>query len=101
MPNDQLLVHPGQSNPIGIFFVAPEAGDYDYTATFNVLDRSPSGVLLIGVTNEGGTASGVPLGALNATTTTLTATGTLSLLQGSSPRSSSVPTAVTRTTPPG
>lgn len=82
VPDDQLLVHPGASNPIGIFFTAPQDGVYDYTVVFNVLDSYPSGVALVGVTNAGGVVGATPLGGLNANVLTLTRTGSVSLTQG-------------------
>ncbi|MCW5760254.1 MAG: PEP-CTERM sorting domain-containing protein, partial [Phenylobacterium sp.] len=74
--------HPGATNPIGIFFVAPTAGDYDWRVSFNILDRSPSGVLLIGVTNAGGGTSSMTFGVLDSTVTSLDRSGTIALAAG-------------------
>ncbi len=82
VPNDRLLVHPGQNVPIGILFVAPEAGVYDFTASFDVLDRSPTGVFITGFSSIGGVVSGAFAGLLNSQTTAFTRTGSFTLAQG-------------------
>ena len=82
VPDDRLLVHPGPSNAIGIFFFAPAAGVYDFTASFNILDRSPSGVAISSITNAGGTAVGTPVGFLSAGNLGLTRSGSITLAQG-------------------
>jgi len=82
VPNDRLLVHPGAVNPIGIFFAAPEAGEYDFQVSFNILDQSPSSVLLIGITNASGSPVSTPLGVINSSVTSLSRSGTITLAQG-------------------
>jgi len=66
IPTDQLLVHPGNPNPIAILFKAPTAGDYDFTITANILDRSPSGVAIIGLSNLGGNVDSTLLTTLGS-----------------------------------
>lgn len=82
VPDDRLLVHPGASNPIGIFFFAPEAGDYTFEVSFSVLDSAPTGVFISSVTNASGLNVGTPVGPLNANNPTLTRTGSITLAQG-------------------
>lgn len=82
VPDDRFLVHPGVVNPVAIFFTAPKDGIYDYIMEFNVLDRSPSGVGLVSVTNASGVGVGTPIGALGAGNLSLTKTGSISLAQG-------------------
>lgn len=82
MPDDRLLVHPGATNPIAIFFTAPEAGLYDYVVDFTVLDRAPSGVALASITNAGGTTVSLPIGGLNSQNLSFSHTGSIALAQG-------------------
>jgi hypothetical protein len=82
VPNDRLLVHPGPTNAIGIFFIAPTAGVYDWEVDFSILDHSPSGVLLLGVTNATGASVTTPFGMMNSTVTSLSRSGTIDLQQG-------------------
>ena len=82
VPDDMLLVHPGSVNPIGIFFTAPTAGAYDFVFDVKVLDRSPSGVFISGITNASGAPVVTPLDALNAQNLGFTRTGTINLAQG-------------------
>ncbi|MBU1377362.1 MAG: PEPxxWA-CTERM sorting domain-containing protein [Alphaproteobacteria bacterium] len=82
VPNDRLLVHPGASNAIGIFFFAPEAGVYDFEVSFNILDNSPSGIGISSITNASGVGVGTPVGALGANTLSLSRSGSISLAQG-------------------
>ncbi|MBL8554188.1 MAG: PEPxxWA-CTERM sorting domain-containing protein [Phenylobacterium sp.] len=82
VPDDRLLVHPGVSNPIAIFFTAPTAGVYDWDVTFSILDRSPSGVALASLTNVSGAPVATPLGFLNTPGAALSRSGTISLAQG-------------------
>lgn len=82
VPNDRLLVHPGPASALGVLFSAPEAGDYDFTATFNVLDDSPTGVFLLSVTNAGGSVATQNLGLINAQNPTITYSGSVGLAQG-------------------
>jgi hypothetical protein len=82
VPNDRLLAHPGAGNPLGIFFVAPQAGVYDFTASFDILDRSPSGVFIAGFTTAGGAVSSVQGGLLNSQNLAFTRTGSLTMAQG-------------------
>ncbi len=82
IPNDQLLMHPGNPNPIAILFHAPVAGDYDYVFTANILDRSPTGVALIGLTNLGGVVDSSLLTTLGAAHLSYSLTGTITLAQG-------------------
>lgn len=84
VPDDRLLVHPGAANPLGVFFVAPTAGDYDFSATFNILDRAPTGVALIGLTNLGGVVSTQLLGVINGQNPFLSRSGNITLAQGDS-----------------
>lgn len=82
VPDDRLLVHPGTSSAIGIFFTAPEAGIYDYSVSFNVLDRSPSGVALVEITNSSGAPEATVLGGIGSRLPSLTRNGTVTLAQG-------------------
>lgn len=82
VPNDRLLAHPGAGNPLGILFIAPQAGVYDFTASFDVLDRSPTGVFIAGFTTAGGSLSPIQGGLLNAQNLAFTRTGSLTLAQG-------------------
>lgn len=82
VPDDRLLIHPGAANPLGIFFVAPETADYDYEVSFNVLDEAPTGAGIASGTNASGTPVAVPLGAINASNSTLERAGTVSLAKG-------------------
>jgi hypothetical protein len=82
VPDDRLLLHPGAANPIAILFVAPEAADYDFAATFNVLDNSPSGVGVATLTNASGSVVATPTGFLGAPNQAFTRTGTITLAQG-------------------
>lgn len=79
IPNDRLLVHPGVSSPIAVFFVAPEAGDYDFTLSLSVLDRSPSGVSAVGLSNVGGQVSTEVLTFLSANNLSYSRSGSISL----------------------
>ena len=82
VPNDRLLVHPGAANPLGIFFSAPEAGAYDYVLDFEVLDSSPSGVMVASITNASGAPVVTPLGMLNSGNLAFSRTGTVTLAKG-------------------
>lgn len=79
IPNDRLLVHPGNPNPLLVVFKAPTAGDYDFTLALNVLDRSPTGVAVAGLKVLGGTVSSLPLTFLNAASPTFSTSGTITL----------------------
>lgn len=79
IPTDQLLVHPGNPNPIAILFRAPSAGDYDYVFTANVLDRSPTGVAIIGLTNLGGEVGTSVLTTLGAARLSYSVSGAITL----------------------
>jgi hypothetical protein len=82
VPDDRLLMHPGSANPIAILFAAPKAGEYDYLASFDVLDRSPSGVFVMTLTNAGGTVAATPAGLLNAQNLGFTRSGSITLAKG-------------------
>lgn len=82
VPDDRLLIHPGAANPLGIFFIAPEAAVYDYEVSFNVLDDSPTGVGIASGTNAGGIQVAAPLGVIGSFNSTFTHTGTVSLAKG-------------------
>lgn len=82
VPDDRLLVHPGSDAAIGIFFNAPLAATYNYTVSFNVLDRSPSGVALIRVTSESGSPISDVLGGIGPFNPALTRTGSVDLQPG-------------------
>lgn len=82
VPDDRLLLHPGAANPIAILFVAPEAADYDFIATFSVLDQSPSGVGVATLTNVSGSPVATPTGVVNAQNPAFTRTGTVTLGKG-------------------
>ncbi len=48
VPNDRLLLHPGQDSAIFASFVVPTAGVWDYDVSFNLVDVSPTGVGIVG-----------------------------------------------------
>lgn len=79
IPTDQLLVHPGNPNPVAILFRAPTAGDYDYVLTAKVLDRSPTGVAIIGLTNLGGDVGSALLTTLGAGRLSYSVSGAITL----------------------
>jgi hypothetical protein len=82
VPDDRLLLHPGVASAVGVFFNAPEAGVYDYAVNFSILDDSPSGVFLIGVTNASGAPVSELLGPLNSQNPTRSRSGSVTLAQG-------------------
>lgn len=79
IPTDRLLVHPGNPSPIAIFFRAPTAGDYDYAFTANILDKSPTGVGIIGLTNLGGEVNSMLLANIGAANLNFSRTGSITL----------------------
>jgi hypothetical protein len=82
VPNDRLLGHPANDDgDTFIAFVAPTAGRYRYTASFNVQDISPTGVAidLIKTTTGGLPLIFTPAGAINAQNPTFTTSGVLTL----------------------
>ncbi len=79
IPNDRLLVHPGNPNPIAVLFRAPSAGVYDFVLSLNILDRSPTGVVAIGLSNLGGVVGTTPLTVLGAGNLSYTRSGTFTL----------------------
>lgn len=81
VPKDQLLFHPGPTSRTLAAFLAPEAGFYDFSAVFNILDVSPSGVGLFTFNTADGLASTV-LGAIGAGNPTFTYTGRIQLDAG-------------------
>jgi hypothetical protein len=82
MPNDRLLIHPGQGAGIGVFFIAPTAGTYNYDASFNIVDRSPTGVSVFGLTNASGAPTTIGTGFLNQWGQTYGLTGSVALDAG-------------------
>lgn len=66
VPNDRLLVHPGQSSDTYASFGVTANGRYRVKWNFNIVDTNPSGVALIGFEVRGGTLSGALIGFLNA-----------------------------------
>lgn len=82
IPNDRLLVHPGNPNPIAVFFHAPSAGDYDFTVSLDILDRAPTGVAIIAVSNIGGVINSFLLSTLGSGNPTFSRSGSLTLAQG-------------------
>lgn len=85
VPTDRLLAHPG-NNTLQTFiaFVAPVAGTYQFTASFNIQDTNPTGVgiNLIQTTNGGLPLVFAPLGTINAGSPTFSYGGTFTLGQG-------------------
>jgi opacity protein-like surface antigen len=82
VPDDRLLAHPDDdSDQTFIAFVAPTAGRYRVTATFNVQDVRPSGVgiNLITTTTGGLPLVFTPLASINAANTSYTYTGVFDL----------------------
>jgi hypothetical protein len=51
-PNDVLLIHPGNQTDVIVRWTAPSAGYYQYSGLFQLLDRSPSGVIAQVFTNN-------------------------------------------------
>ena len=82
VPDDRLLLHPGANSALGIFFTAPETGDYTYDVVFDVLDRSPTGVFITGGSNASGAFVPDPLGGLNGLNKTIGRHATISLDKG-------------------
>ncbi|MEW5685082.1 MAG: PEPxxWA-CTERM sorting domain-containing protein [Pseudomonadota bacterium] len=82
IPDDRLLVHPGNPNPIAVFFHATTAGDYDFTVSLDILDRSPTGVGIIGVRNIGGVVSSSLLTVLGSGNPSFTSSGSFTLAAG-------------------
>lgn len=83
VPSDRLLAHPGDNDDLtSLLFVAPAAGSYRYTATFNIQDNTPSGVGINFLrASEGGdlpyNVSGRQL--INSSTTSRTFSGLINL----------------------
>lgn len=82
VPNDRLLIHPGSNSAIGIFFIAPTAGTYDFTASFNVVDDRPSGAAIFKLTNVTGTVVATPLGGIGPVVSSATHSGSIFLNAG-------------------
>jgi hypothetical protein len=81
-PDDRLLVHPGSGNlSLLVFFFAPVAGVYDFSASFNVLDVSPTGVDTYVFSNSP-SYPGEFVGLLNSPGQSVSKTGTVSLDAG-------------------
>jgi hypothetical protein len=82
VPQDRLLAHPdNDSDQTFIAFVAPTAGTYTFTASFNIQDINPTGV---GISLIETTAGGLPLiftsiGSIDANNQTFTYTRTFTL----------------------
>lgn len=82
VPNDRLLAHPANDDgDTFVAFVAPTAGRYRYTATFNVQDISPTGVGidLIKTTSGGLPLIFTPIGAIGSQNTSFTTSGKFTL----------------------
>ena len=82
VPQDRLLGHPANDDgDTFVAFVAPTAGRYRYTATFNVQDVSPTGVTidLIKTTTGGLPLIFTTIGAINGQNTTFTTSGQFTL----------------------
>lgn len=82
VPSDRLLGHPANDDgDTFIAFVAPTAGRYRYTATFNVQDVNPSGVAidLIKTTSGGLPLIFTPIGAINGGIPIFTTSGQFTL----------------------
>jgi hypothetical protein len=83
VPATSLVLHPGPANngtsanleSVYVAFTAAAAGVYNYTATFNAVDTSPSGVGISSFTLAGVT----PLASLSSVSTTFSTTGTVTL----------------------
>jgi hypothetical protein len=82
VPDDRLLVHPGPSTNLSVLFVAPQAGSYDFTATFNIVDTSPTGVGIFQFSNAGGTIVSQPVGAIGAQNPYFVKSGSVQLTAG-------------------
>ena len=84
VPQDRLLAHPGD-NSLQTFlaFVAPTAGSYLFTATFNVQDINPTGVniSLIQTTDAHLPLIFSPLGSIGAQNPVYTYSGRFNLTQ--------------------
>ena len=81
VPNDQLLFHPGPTSRTLAAFLAPEAGFYDFSAVFNILDVRPTGVALFTFNTADGLASSV-LGTIDANNPSFTYAGRIALDAG-------------------
>ena len=84
VPTDRLLGHPANDDGVTFAaFVAPTAGRYRYTASFNVQDVNPSGVgiNLIKTTSGGLPLIFTPIGAIGAANPTCSTGGVLTLGQ--------------------
>jgi len=84
VPTDRLLAHPGNDMlQTFVAFVAPTAGTYNYTATFNIQDVNPSGVGInfIQTTNGGLPLIFSPLAVIDRVNNTYTTSGTIVLGQ--------------------
>ncbi len=82
VPADRLLAHPANDDGVTfVAFVAPTAGRYRYTASFNVQDVSPSGVGISRITTTGGGLPLIfaPLGGINGANPTFTTSGQFTL----------------------
>ncbi|WP_419809882.1 PEPxxWA-CTERM sorting domain-containing protein [Sphingomonas sp.] len=75
VPQDRLLIHPSNTDDVTFaVFVAPTAGFYRLSATFNVQDINPSGVDIfsVGTTNGGLPLTFANIGSIGAGNTTFT-----------------------------
>jgi len=82
VPDDRLLVHPGPQTAVAAFFIAPHAGTFNYTASFDILDDSPTGVGIFRLTNASGTAVNTPLVALTQPKQAFSTSGSITLGAG-------------------
>jgi hypothetical protein len=82
VPDDRLLIHPGTQTAVAAFFIAPHAGTYNYTASFDILDDSPTGVGIFRLTNAGGTPVNNSLAALTQPKQAFGNSGSITLAAG-------------------
>ena len=82
VPTDRLLGHPADNDgDTFVVFVAPTAGRYRYTASFNIQDVSPTGVAIDLIKTTGGALPLIftRLGTINGANPTFTTGGVLTL----------------------